>query len=290
MQDGQPQYHYFENVAAANAKFLAFIEGLPSLQRPEHLKTIVASSAESINKNIIAMTSEGETIYGLDIEWQPQFQKGAKENKTALIQICNSKTVLLMQVHRLKYLPTALTQFLRERRFLKSGVNIRGDGLKLARDFGVECNGFIDLGTVCKHIYPHETRMSLRALTGSYLGYKMDKKKKVILSNWSSFRLSQAQIKYASLDAYASYKLSAVFCEALKKLGTGSEHFVMASIAIEKDAAKESDKNHRGVSMKPNTPSPQGTHNNTRSAHHYHPKSTTTIIKRTDSQAEKASV
>lgn len=36
------------------------------------------------------------------MEWQPQFKRGGKENKTALIQICSRDTILLLQVLRLE--------------------------------------------------------------------------------------------------------------------------------------------------------------------------------------------
>lgn len=39
------------------------------------------------------------------MEWQPQFKRGGKENKTALIQICSRDTILLLQVLRLECKP-----------------------------------------------------------------------------------------------------------------------------------------------------------------------------------------
>jgi hypothetical protein len=40
-------------------------------------------------------------VFGLDLEWRPTFVKGSKENKTALIQLCNAESVLIIQISRM---------------------------------------------------------------------------------------------------------------------------------------------------------------------------------------------
>lgn len=66
-------------------------------------------------------------------------------------------------------LPHQLVRFLKTKTLMKSGVNIRGDGRKLARDFRVECNAFVDLDRISAFLYPQKTPRSLRALTGYFV-------------------------------------------------------------------------------------------------------------------------
>lgn len=132
----------------------------------------------------------GDFIFGLDLEWRPQFQKGEKENPTALIQICGRDTILLLQMSNMKgtclldimlciylmsnkyliVMPKRLVEFLENPYLLKAGVNIRSDGLKLHRDFGIVTNGLLELSTLaqernCEQLQRSPKR-SLRALTG----------------------------------------------------------------------------------------------------------------------------
>ncbi|KAG2223267.1 hypothetical protein INT45_006993 [Circinella minor] len=164
---------------------------------------------------IIIKISKKESVFGLDIEWQPQFKKGQPQHKTALIQICGNDTILLFQVVQLKVLPAELVKFLKDPHIFKSGVNIRGDGLKLHRDFNVLTNGLVELMIMTQYIdspllmITH--RRSLSALTSLFLERNMPKSKSVRLSNWSRRNLTAKQQEYAACDAYVSFFLLIMF-------------------------------------------------------------------------------
>ena len=55
----------------------------------------------------------GSDILGFDLEWEPSRTRG-KENKTALVQVCDTKTVLLVHVSRMKRESEAKTSQRRE--------------------------------------------------------------------------------------------------------------------------------------------------------------------------------
>ncbi|KAF7732280.1 Nuclear actin-protein involved in chromatin remodeling [Apophysomyces ossiformis] len=103
-------------------------------------------------------------------------------------------------------LPSELCKFLEDRNIYKTGVNIRQDGVKLFRDFGVPTNGLVELITMAnscgspKLEYTH--LRSLRILSGLFIGEHMPKGR-VRLSNWARAKLSHPQIQYAATDAYA---------------------------------------------------------------------------------------
>ncbi|KAI7849232.1 ribonuclease H-like domain-containing protein [Circinella umbellata] len=193
----------------------------PNIQYPNHYTVICTSDPREMNIQIASLLSKNEVVFGLDIEWQPQFKKGYPQHKTALIQICGNDTILLFQVAQLKVLPTELVKFLKDPNIFKSGVNIRGDGLKLHRDFNVLTNGLVELMTMTQYIdspllmVTH--RRSLSTLTSLFLERNMPKTKSVRLSNWSKRNLTAKQQEYAACDAYASFKLCTLFRDLLLK-------------------------------------------------------------------------
>ncbi|KAI8139973.1 ribonuclease H-like domain-containing protein [Fennellomyces sp. T-0311] len=197
----------------------ALEENLSTLKFPSHYKVVCTADPNQMNAHIISLLSKNEHVFGLDMEWQPQFKKGQPQNRVALIQICGHDTILLFQVAKLKCLPSELVRFLNNPRLFKSGVNILGDGNKLHKDFNVITNGLVELDIMTKHIQSPllgQTKLrSLNALTCLFLKHKLSKSKKVRLSNWAQRSLTPKQIEYAASDAYASYKLCTIFRDML---------------------------------------------------------------------------
>ena len=65
-------------------------------------KFLLMTKKKDIFTNVTIINRKDEVVFGLDMEWQPQFRKGQPQHKTALIQICGSDTILLFQVANLK--------------------------------------------------------------------------------------------------------------------------------------------------------------------------------------------
>lgn len=51
--------------------------------------------------HLIDEISRFRDVYGFDLEWEPSRMRG-KENKTALVQVCDADTILLVHVSRMK--------------------------------------------------------------------------------------------------------------------------------------------------------------------------------------------
>ncbi|ORY95793.1 ribonuclease H-like domain-containing protein [Syncephalastrum racemosum] len=197
------------------------IERLAALHLPKRYTIHYAKSKKEIDAHIETFLSSEERVFGLDVEWRPQFQKGEKEHRVSLIQICGRNTILLAHIPlNSKTLPPLLNVFLQRRDIYKTGVNIDGDGRKLFRDFNIRTNGLLDIIAVTKHLPPDTLAMtprrSLRFLTAVLLEKNMAKPKRVQLSNWASPELSESQKRYAALDAYASFKVYETIHEKLE--------------------------------------------------------------------------
>ena len=131
-----------------------------------------------------------------------------------MIQLCNGPYAVLFRTHKLWQrhphlenrfvLPPELLAVLRHPNIVKVGVALRDDAKRLM----IECPGSFITPIEDIHEMPlyHRTfPKSLLALTAIYLGVRIDKGKKVRLSNWATTKkLTERQIQYAATDAWAS--------------------------------------------------------------------------------------
>ena len=174
------------------------------------------------------------------MEWQPQFKRGGKENKTALIQICGKDTILILQVVRLEckcfilYLlssllihlayrfTTSTCPILENENFIEiwreyprgwseAGTGFPG-GMQCFRRFGSHMrlslsSKAIQVLTITDRLFckldPCQ-RIDILANVLLQLEKNMKKSKKIQCSNWSKLSLTPAQLKYAANDAYVS--------------------------------------------------------------------------------------
>ncbi|KAI9102593.1 ribonuclease H-like domain-containing protein [Phlyctochytrium arcticum] len=147
-----------------------------------------------------------DNVLGFDMEWRPQFQRGKKENKTALIQLCSKNIIGLFHVIHMQEFPSALRTILEDPDIKKSGLNIAGDANKLYRDYGVSLAGHLDVGHIAKSIPISMDRCTLQELVHRMLGSYLDKSDRIRMGNWARYSLDAAQREYAATDVYASYK------------------------------------------------------------------------------------
>jgi len=144
---------------------------------------------------------------GFDTETRPNFKKGVV-HPISLIQIAIESKVFIFKI-----LSTGLTDPILdffESDIIKVGVALHDDikGLRREREF--EPNNFINLGDITGAIGIHNK--GLRKLAGIILGKRISKGQQ--LTNWENERLTDAQIQYAALDAWACWRM---YDELMKK-------------------------------------------------------------------------
>ncbi|KAJ9563584.1 hypothetical protein OSB04_008744 [Centaurea solstitialis] len=82
------------------------------------------------------------------------------------------------------------------------------DILKLKNEYGLDCSKSSDIREVAKTKWPGRFRRpGLKDLAMELVGLNMKKPKHVCMSNWEARVLSENQVEYACIDAYASYKI-----------------------------------------------------------------------------------
>lgn len=143
-----------------------------------------------------------------DMEWPFSFQTGP--GKSALIQICADLDLCyLFHLSKLKKLPAALLALLNHSKVRLHGVNIKNDFRKLERDFPeakaeVMIEQCVDLGVWCNEVCETGGRWSLERLVSFICKLRIDKNKKVRMSQWHVIPLNENQMMYAAIDVYIS--------------------------------------------------------------------------------------
>jgi len=147
---------------------------------------------------------------GFDTEWKPTYIKGAPTNKTALIQLADANTILLIQIKAMRYFPRGVQVLLQNPDIIKVGCGIRGDAIKLHSERQLDFASLLDLGTFAKEVDPvkwaqraQHMMPGLAALCESYLERNLQKGK-ITRSNWEMNPMSQAMQDYAANDAHVS--------------------------------------------------------------------------------------
>ncbi|GAA5900842.1 hypothetical protein JCM5296_002197 [Sporobolomyces johnsonii] len=148
---------------------------------------------------------------GFDLEWDAFAPKTGGQGKTALVQVCDEKTILLAHVARMQAFPKALRDLVEDPTRIKLGVQIAGDGRKLERDFNHLPQGLLELNTIRKKYDPlsfvgRYGLVGLQDLVGVYLNRFLPKDPKVRCGTWSS-KLSPEQLDYAANDVYSSLRV-----------------------------------------------------------------------------------
>ena len=142
-------------------------------------------------------------LIGFDSEQKPTFKKGEKANKISLIQLANSRECYLVQVFKIKDI-TPLLEFIRDRNFVKIGINLVGDKKALYDEYKIHMKGTLDLDGVLTKL-TSKNSIGAKKVAKVFLKKNLLKSKKMSVSNWEAEELSQNQIKYASEDATVVY-------------------------------------------------------------------------------------
>ncbi|TVT96802.1 hypothetical protein EJB05_57970, partial [Eragrostis curvula] len=156
-----------------------------------------------------AMLSGRPLIVGLDCEWKPN-RSPWTTSKVAILQLCAGTRCLVFQLFYAASIPASLRSFLADPAVRFVGVGVGEDVAKLDADYGLACAAPVDLEGLCDEYLGGRVggrRRGLKGFAREVLGMAMEKPYHVTMSNWEKHDLDAAQIQYACIDAYVSYKL-----------------------------------------------------------------------------------
>lgn len=140
-------------------------------------------------------------VVGFDTETKPSFVKG-KSNKVALMQVSTADVCFLFRMNVMG-IPPILSDFLRDTSVTKVGLSLRDDFRMLNNRSSIEPRNFIDLQDFVKHFGIEEN--SLTKIYAIVFGKRISKAQR--LSNWEAAFMTEKQIAYAALDAWATREI-----------------------------------------------------------------------------------
>jgi ribonuclease D len=143
---------------------------------------------------------------GFDTETRPSFTRGFFRN-VALVQIATFDTCFLFRLNGIGF-SSALINLLSNSEILKIGLSLRDDFLSMSRSLKFSPQGFVDLQKI---VQKHDIEdLSLQKIYAILFRKKISKSQR--LTNWEAEKLSEAQKKYAALDAWACLKIYESLC------------------------------------------------------------------------------
>ncbi|KAF7439871.1 hypothetical protein PC9H_000208 [Pleurotus ostreatus] len=161
---------------------------------------------------------------GFDMEWRVFYTRSSSGPmkvttcRTATVQVCDERMILVIQVHRMQRFPQKLQELIESKTIVKMGANILNDGAKLFSDYGVAGQNLVELGALARQADPDAAKLfitkrgtvrnstagiaSLAKVVAKYCG-KILEKPKERTSNWEA-PLTERQLSYAANDAHSA--------------------------------------------------------------------------------------
>eukprot|EP01083_Nonionella_stella_P215406 775290_1 len=190
----------------------------------------VVSTHKALTVATDELLSYNPSYLGIDCEWKPQFRKSKRQNKVSLLQIAHSKLIILIQLNHFTRVYHSLStsgmlKILHSKKIIKCGVGIMDDRQKMYDDHGVNIKRCVELNHL--NMYPIHTRhkpapyFGLAKLCKKVLQCEMQyKSKKITMSNWENYVLTEKQIMYAADDAFIGYQILETLLELNHQMGS----------------------------------------------------------------------
>lgn len=173
------------------------IQGLPQAVFPGRIIVIFSEQAAEKAVNLLLASD----ILGIDTETRPVFKRGIA-HQVALMQVSNRDTCFLFRLNIIGLCAPVL-RLLENTRVPMIGLSLNDDITMLQRRKKFVPGRFIDLQNLVGELGIEDR--ALQKLYANIFREKISKRQQ--LSNWEAPVLSDAQKKYAALDAWACIRL-----------------------------------------------------------------------------------
>jgi ribonuclease D len=142
-----------------------------------------------------------QSLIGFDTETRPTFKPGER-NEVALMQLSTEDTCFLFRLNKIGY-PAALEEILCNPEIKKIGLSLRDDFAAMRSRSGRKPVNFIDLQIFADKFGIDDN--GLQRIYAIIFGKKITKNQRT--SNWEATELSNAQLAYAAIDAWACLRI-----------------------------------------------------------------------------------
>lgn len=170
---------------------------LPKVEFPG--KIHVVNTAGEARRAVAALKKY--PILGFDTESKPTFKRGVPIH-VSLIQISSDDICFLFRILKMQDLEP-LREIIDNPGILKIGLSLHDDFNNLSHGYRFEPKGFVDLQKIVPSL--HFANLSLQKIYAILFDRRISKNQQ--LSNWEAEELSEAQMSYAAIDAWACIEI-----------------------------------------------------------------------------------
>uniref|UniRef100_A0A0D9WUS6 3'-5' exonuclease domain-containing protein n=1 Tax=Leersia perrieri TaxID=77586 RepID=A0A0D9WUS6_9ORYZ len=142
---------------------------------------------------------------GMGVQWIPPFRlAAAADPPPSTLQLCAGHRCLVFHLAHAAAVPAVLRRFLADKRAVFAAYDVLSDCRKLREHHGMQVARPVELRRLTGM-----GNSSLARMAEEHLGWgNLSKPRKVATSVWHAARLTKAQVQYACLDAYISFRLA----------------------------------------------------------------------------------
>jgi len=173
------------------------VNQMPLVTFPGHIHVIDAIS--QVKSAVRALRTS--TIVGFDTETRPCFHRGER-HKVALLQLSSENDAFLFRLNKTG-IPQPLKDYLEDETCTKIGLSTTDDFHQLTRISDIHPAGFVEIQQLVKQY--HIIEMGLQKIYAILFQHKISKGQQ--LTNWEAPHLTEAQQRYAAIDAWACLRI-----------------------------------------------------------------------------------
>ncbi|MBQ5572784.1 MAG: 3'-5' exonuclease domain-containing protein 2 [Bacteroidaceae bacterium] len=141
------------------------------------------------------------SVVGFDTETKPSFKRGIT-NKVSLLQLATDEAAYLFRLHLIG-ITDSIVDFLQNEKILKIGISVRDDFQALRKKREIEPKGFVEIQEIAARMGIDDR--SLQKIYALLFRERISKSQR--LSNWELETLTESQMQYAAIDAWATIKI-----------------------------------------------------------------------------------
>lgn len=188
---------------------------LPPLPEREEIALLEPFEGLGLNDIVLVVTRDDAEraaaallaagVVGFDTESKPTFAKNEVSTGPHLVQFSTRETAWLFQLHR-SDCNEVLGALIGSEALRKVGFGLSSDLSLIRQKLKVEPRAVYDIDDEFRR-RGYRRSVGVKTAVALVFGQRFTKSRKATTSNWASHRLSEAQLRYAANDAYASIRV-----------------------------------------------------------------------------------
>ncbi len=164
---------------------------------------VLVATRDDAERAAAALLAAG--VVGFDTESKPTFAKNEVSTGPHLVQFATRETAWLFQLHRSEC-NEVLGALIGSEALRKVGFGLSSDLSLIRQKLKVEPRAVYDIDDEFRR-RGYRRSVGVKTAVALVFGQRFTKSRKATTSNWASYRLSEAQLRYAANDAYASIRV-----------------------------------------------------------------------------------